>query len=1180
MMKLTEIFAKDITRSIEGVVKADDADNLSIEVNEYVLTNEIAKGLEHLLETYTHYTNANGVWISGFFGSGKSHLLKMLAHLLGDVDGDDFSREAVSQSFYDKATDAFLPPLLDKAARIPARSLLFNIDQKAAVISKDQTDALLRVFVKVFDEARGYFGDQGHIAWFERQLDEEGLYDAFKDAFAEISGRDWTTRRDRFGLPSVASLVDQAYAQVAGVDPSNAKDILKTYQSNYAVSIEDFADDVKAWLDQQPDGYRLNFFVDEVGQFIGTNTQLMLNLQTIAESLNTKCRGRSWVIVTSQEDMDKAIGDHSQQQSNDFSKIQARFATRLKLTSIDVEEVIRKRLLEKNASGTELLQTLYDQESANFKTLLDFADGGKAYRNYLDNSHFINTYPFVPYQFPLFQDALRGLSDHNAFEGRHSSVGERSMLGVVQEVAKNLHHEEIPALASFDAMYEGVRASIKSAAQTAIGEAENTLHDIDPGLAALAVRLLKALFLVKYVDGFVATPRNLTVLAYNRFGLNLPELRKQVQEALALLESQTYIQRVGTAYEYLTNEEQEIEQEIKNFNIHPSELTAEINRLLSSHVIAATKFRYERNGQDFSFSYKIDDQVFGHQHELSLHFFTPAYPYELDEIRMHSAGKDELRVVLAPDERIMAELSLLLKTQKYTKQKQSGSLSPQVQQILMAKGAQNQDREREVIERLERAITQATLVINSGDITTSASDARARIQEGFQELVRRTYINLGMLNGATYGESEIVRFANTAQGSLDEVSPEAAASDDALITAGTEVLSHITQHGDLGQQVTVKKIVDSFEAKPYGWDITSIEAIIAWLVGRSKVSLAVDSNVVNPNEVAAVLRNTQKHAHTVIKARKTYDPQNISNLRSFCVDFFDSPNVPTDPLELARHTKQSLEELIAELNELATHTEYPFVSQLHRPVQLLSELSGHPDEWYLTNLTIPDELLDAKSDVIGPIQAFMNGHQRVIFDEALSVLQEHENNLHYLPPDSSEEIRRLLSDPAAFSGKGMVELKDATLRLHDQLNAALAKNRDQAVDEIGGRWHDLKLDSVYIEATPEMQSRTSDQVERLIQQIESEPQIAVVRDLANDFEQRTFPRLIDQLSTSAQLLSHDASNEEPTPQAPVRQTVSIRSISVPNVPRLLTTEEGVDRYLANFRIVLLEVLNDDKHISL
>jgi hypothetical protein len=159
-------------------------------------------------------------------------------------------------------------------------------------------------------------------------------------------------------------------------------------------------------------------------------------------------------------------------------------------------------------------------------TLFDFVDGAKSYRNYTDEAHFVGTYPFVSYQFPLFQAAIEGISDHNVFEGRNSSVGERSMLGVVQQVAKDIGNVEVGRLATFDHMFAGIRASLKSAAQRSIDVAERNLDN------ELAVRLLKALFLVKYVESFKATSRNLTVLVYDRFGLDLPALSKQVQEAL------------------------------------------------------------------------------------------------------------------------------------------------------------------------------------------------------------------------------------------------------------------------------------------------------------------------------------------------------------------------------------------------------------------------------------------------------------------------------------------------------------------------------------------------------------------------------------------------------------------------------------------------------------------------
>ncbi|WP_207082310.1 BREX system P-loop protein BrxC [Nocardioides sp. S5] len=365
----------------------------------------------------------------------------------------------------------------------------------------------------------------------------------------------------------------------------------------------------------------------------GSNTHLMLNLQTIAESLNTKCGGRAWVFVASQEDMDKVVGDRTKQQGNDFSKIQARFKTRVHLTSADVEEVIRKRLLEKNDAGAVALREIYATESANFKTLFDFVDGAKKYRNYTDEEHFVGTYPFVSYQFPLFQAAIIGISEHNAFEGRNSSVGERSMLGVVQDVAKVVGTGELGTLATFDRMFEGIRASLKALAQQQILVAERNLDN------ELAIRLLKALFLVKYVESFQATARNLTVLVYDRFGLDLPALAEDVKGALAELERQTYIQRNGQVYEYLTNEEQVIEEEIKNVDIDSSEVSSQLFKVLSADVIKTNKVRYAKNGQDFPFGFKLDDQVHGQQKELSVHFITPDYPYTADETRMHSAGK-------------------------------------------------------------------------------------------------------------------------------------------------------------------------------------------------------------------------------------------------------------------------------------------------------------------------------------------------------------------------------------------------------------------------------------------------------------------------------------------------------------------------------------------------------------
>lgn len=1156
-MLLNEIFAKDVQRPIEGVIKADDTAHLGTEVDEYVVTNEAAKGLELLLESYTNYTNANGVWISGFFGCGKSHLLKMLAHLLGDVEGQEFDRAEVAESFRAKATGAFLPALLTKAERIAAKSLLFNIDQKATLIAKDQTDALLKVFVKVFDESRGYYGSQGHVARFERDLDNRGQYEAFKVAYKRISGRDWAQGREEGVLeePNVA----RAYAEISGQNQGSPTNILTKYRNEYSVSIEDFADEIKAWLDKQPKGFRLNFFVDEVGQFIGSNTHLMLNLQTIAESLNTKCEGRAWVFVTSQEDMDKVVGDRTKQQGNDFSKIQARFKTRVKLTSADVEEVIRKRLLEKNETGAAALRTIHAKESANFKTLFDFVDGAKTYRNYTDESHFVGTYPFVSYQFPLFQAAIEGISDHNVFEGRNSSVGERSMLGVVQQVAKDIGDVEVDRLATFDHMFAGIRASLKSAAQRSIDVAERNLDN------PLAIRLLKALFLIKYVESFKATPRNLTVLVYDRFGLDLPALSEEVKEALILLETQTYVQRNGNIYEYLTNEEQVIEEEIKNVDIDASEVSARLFKILSGDVIKTNKFRYAKNGQDFPFGFKLDDQVHGHQRELTIHFITPEYPYTPDEIRMHSAGKDELRAILEPDERVLSDLRLLIKTEKYTKRKQTTSLTAVEDQILRSKAAQNVDREKELIERVGRAVGKAALVINATDVSSSSQDALARVSDGFQELVSRTYTQLKLLGGVTYSEQQVAGAANPESGLFD------AEGWTKLSTPGDEVLSFILRKQALGEQVTVKTIVDNFQTKPYGWDLASIEVFVAYLIGASKVTLTVDGNVLKRSEVAAALRNTQKHAHAVVALQKTFDERKVVSFRKFCTDFFDESSAPKDPMELARHGADKLKGKLDELKATVTGSKYPFVEQLSGPIGLLEQTVGKTDEWYLTDFDLGDDLLDAKEGVIDPIQSFLNGAQRTIYDEAVALFATHSSNLGYLPTGSDEAAKHALADPNAFRGNRMAQLKQSVDQLRSQIDEVVAANRATVITAIEERKSELVASAFYEKATTEAQQGVVQKIDQALTRVRAEGQVALLLQIGAEFEDSVYPSLLDQLADSQQ-----GGGDTPPP----KQTVAVKTVAVPGASGVLETEEDVDKYLAALRAALIQTLNAGKRISL
>ena len=1177
MTTIGQLFTKPVDRPIEGVIKADDAQHLATEIDEYVITNETASELSDLLETYTApvYGGGNGVWISGFFGSGKSHLLKMLAHLLGDVPDQAYPRTEVVGQFTRKAHDAedtMLAASIMKTATIPATALLFNIDVKANLIAKTQRDALLQVFVKVFNEARGYYSDP-FVARFERDLDKNGRLDQFKAAFFSIAGKPWEQGREEGILQE--HNITAAWSQVTsepGVD-----DILTRYEDRYALSIEDFADEVAEWLSTQTSDHRLLFMVDEVGQFIGSEVNLMLNLQSIVEQLNTKCKGRAWVFVTSQEDMESVIGDRTKQQASDFSKIRDRFKIRMKLTSADVEEVIQKRLLGKTSQATSELADLYDAQETNFRTLFEFTDGSKTYRNYASPEHFIGVYPFVPYQFPFFQSALMGLSEHNVFEGRHASVGERSMLGVVQDVTKQLVNTPVGHVVPFDLMFSGIRSSVKSAATRNITTAEQNLP-AGPN-RTIAIRLLKALFLVKYVKGFNATPRNLTVLMFDQFGTDIAALHQSVTRALDLLDQETYVQRNGMVYEYLTNEEQEIEQEIKNTDVDSSDVSKLLVRIITEDVVKATTFRHQATGRDFKYEVRLDDASYSRAQPLAVHYISPAIGQTREVILAQSMGRDEVRVILADDPKLYADLKLHVQTEKYIRTRSGSSLTETQNHILESKRRLNDDRRRELIDRVRSAISNSELVVNGTPLLVSATDPEARVIEGVSQLVNRMYTNLSLLGAVTYTEQQIAGFA------AEDADAIIGRGYDKLQPAADEVTTFVMNQRKLGATVTVKKIVENFEAKPYGWPLPAILCAIARLFANAKITLTLDGHLLKRTEVAEALRNSGKQANIVVSEQRQFDATKVTRVRNFAKEFFNTGDFPADPLDLASRLKDRLAEELRDVQrDREAYSQYPFISALDEPIRLLDDVQGRPEAWYLEEFTTHiDELLDAKEDAIDPIRAFLKGQQKDIYDSAYALLLANKDNLRYVPNGETDAVRTLLKDPTIFRGAGITKLREAASVLDSATNEVVTGERAKAVAAVMERWDEVAASNAYAEATDDAKAQAKRIVDATVQRINEAASVPVIRQLADDFEERPYGDIFTILETSRHqppAVGEWDPTIEPSATQPVvvKPLVHVRNLPKPKV-HVMETDVDVDHYVDELRGILHGVIADGKRIS-
>ncbi len=218
----------------------------------------------------------------------------------------------------------------------------------------------LSVFLKVLNEAEGYCPDHPHIAHMERYLSGKGKLETFEEAFRAASGLEWVEERDAYQFNH--DEVIQAWMAATGQSKEAAERWIDGAEESFSLSVENFSRWVREYLDKRGTGHRIIFLVDEVGQFVGSDTHLMLNLQTITENLGTACQGRAWVAVTSQEDIDSVLGEMRVTRANDFSKIQGRFRTRLSLSSANVDEVIQERLLAKLASVEPDLKRVFNEQ--------------------------------------------------------------------------------------------------------------------------------------------------------------------------------------------------------------------------------------------------------------------------------------------------------------------------------------------------------------------------------------------------------------------------------------------------------------------------------------------------------------------------------------------------------------------------------------------------------------------------------------------------------------------------------------------------------------------------------------------------------------------------------------------------------------------------------------------------
>lgn len=1180
-MKLRELFEKNIDRNINGVVKVDQIDNNDIleqELEEFVVTKELTK---HISTFYRNYNNSLdertdkvGVWISGFFGSGKSHFLKMLSYLL---ENKEVKGRFAVDFFANKNLDTMTYADIKRATTVPTETILFNIDSQSANGQKDKKDGITEIFLKVFNAKLGYCPEVAWLADIERIFDKAGIYDAFKEEFEKISGCRWVDVRTEHKFRKDEFV--QALMRVKDITEDSARDLFKESKSDYSISPESFARLIKEYLDSKGDKSRIIFLVDEIGQYISDNTSLMLNLQTIVENLGSICNGRAWVMVTSQEAIDTITKERFRDQ--DFSKIQGRFDTKLSLSGANTDEVIKRRLLSKTSTARQVLSQYYIEQEKILANLITFSSQTAGMTVYKNEEDFIDCYPFIPYQFKLLQNVFASLRNFS-HAGAHLSENERSMLNAFHNALKEFGDKDVTELVPFNIFYSTIKTFIDTEIVRIIEQAREGNDDIED----FDIEVLTVLFLIKYIKEVPCDIENLATLMVSNINDSKNNLKSKIESALTHLKKATLIQQNGDIYDFLTNEEQDVNRGIKAVSIDSSDVLNEVYRNIWEEIYTKKSTTPYPN-HTYYFTRRVDDIVRGNQAEdIEIKFLTsmnPDYKWGENELKLKFSANNILFIKLS-DNGYLQELETVLKTEKYIKQKTGVKQTAAQDIILKSKGTEILERKTRVKELLEQAIMDSTFYTAGDIIEVSATSAAAKIENALKIVVENTYRNLGYVVEHINSERDIHSKFSATQTKLQN--PNKRALD--------EILSYLNMQNQMNCTVSMQALKTYYTKKPYGWAMLDVAGLIAELACDNKVSVNYNGAAVERgnSNIIRYLTNDREIQNTIIKIKTQIDSEKIIQATQLTRDLFEVTNLEEDGEKLAVQIKELITSRIEELKELkfqyGSESLYPDKGVVEVGIEVFKVLKDEPDSnLFFDSFISKTEELKVWQGNYKLIKSFFNS-QKTIFDEALNIKKTIDDNQIYL---------KMMECPK------LDELNEKVEKISDILRAdkpySQIKELPPLTNEIKTIYRELFKD--YKDGVGEI---ISDHAYCLAEEatkagLNSEPyshkfgiNVTTVYETVNDFSKlsavremssRCFDEILKQINSDAmakQTAQTEITEDIQTEVKPVvRELDFVKPANICD-KQILETEEDVDAYINKLSEELKSKIRANKRIKL
>lgn len=525
----------------EGVASVNDEvttkalEVLRYELDTFVCDGQYEKGMRDILETYLKnidQAQQPSVWVSGFYGSGKSHLVKMLRSLWVDTIFPDGATARGIATLPQTITDLFAE-LNNQAKR------LGGLFAASGTLGSSANGSVRLAILSIIFKAAG-LPTQYPVAKFVMWLKEEGILESVKNE-VENSGYDWNEELDNF------IVAEGLHAALVKAKPNlfSSSAVCVDTLNNLYPYVEDVSNDnmIKAIRQAltKDNKFPLTIIVlDEVQQFIGENSERSIEVQEMVESITKNIGSKLMFIGTGQTAVTGTAN---------LARLQGRFTIRIELSDADVDAVIRKVLLAKKAEAKDDIETIMQ---TNIGEISRHLSGTTIGHTQSDMAHFIQDYPILPVRRRFWENSLRILDQ----TGTDSQL--RNQLSMIHKVIQSNLDDSLGHIVPADYLYFDSAEKLLQARVLPRKVHDKTMRWIkgnaDEQLMARATGLV---FLINKLSGFnnelgiKATVDTLADLMVTNLSEGSAELRSKLPD---LLDNCELLMSVGEEYRIQTEE--------------------------------------------------------------------------------------------------------------------------------------------------------------------------------------------------------------------------------------------------------------------------------------------------------------------------------------------------------------------------------------------------------------------------------------------------------------------------------------------------------------------------------------------------------------------------------------------------------------------------------------------------